>query len=156
MKTTLINKTTKTNQNLVINLEAKEFVAYLDGKEVARHFHPGGTINHKQHGKIHMFTSNVALTIEEGKILQAAYDAQPLQKIVTRETLVADYQSLVAEQYDAYERAHNNSDGNAMNIRDSYDAKIEAAEKAIRAYDAAHPRNTERSAFVERALRGED
>lgn len=150
---TLINKTTSQGKQLVISHIDGEFVATLDGTEIARHFMPGVYVPVKQ---LHIFNGKVGLSKAEGQILIAherAY-AATITIEMSRADLVAEYRGLIDEQDAAYTRAHDQQDARAMQIKMGFDAKIEAAAQAIRDYDAAHPeetaaRNAERAARVE-------
>lgn len=152
--TTLISKATQTGKILVIDHVAGEFVARVDGSEVARHRMPGMYVPAK---KLHIFAGAVGLTKAEGQILIDA-DRAYIATIVaqpTRFDLVSDYHALIAAQESAYQRAHDRQDPHAMQIRLGFDAKIEAAAQTIRDYDIAHPeeaavRDAERAESVER------
>lgn len=72
-----------------------------------------------------------------------------------RRDLVAQHAGLCDEQSYQFERAHAQQNENAWNIKASYEPKIEAAEAAIAAFDAAHPEilaeiKTEEADSVER------
>lgn len=131
----LINKTTGQGKTLIISHINGEFVATLDGIEVARHTMPGVYLPAKQ---LHIFNGKVGLTKAEGQILIAherAY-ASALVVELSRADLVAAYHGLIAEQETAYTRAHDRQDARAMTIRIGFDAQIAAAAQAIRDYDA--------------------
>lgn len=152
--TTLITKTTSQGKQLVIAHSSGEFVATLDGIEVARHVMPGMYVPAKQ---LHIFAGKVGLSKVEGQMMidhERAY-AAAIVAAPTRADLVAEYHGLVEMQDAAYSQSHDRQDARAMTIRERYDAKIEAAAQAIRDYDAAHPdetadRNAERAEAVER------
>ena len=152
----LISKTTRDGKSLVITFDGHTFVATLDGAELARGVNPGHRI--RQGGQmLHVFGGKVGLTLAEGDVLlQAARQAILARpRTLRRADLVAAYQGLVDEQAAQYDRAHARQDARAMQVRESYDARIAAAEQAIREYDAAHPeeeaaRQAERQASLER------
>lgn len=120
---TLITKTTRDGKPLTITFDGDLFIATVGGVELARHGLPGAQVRVKGE-MVHVFAGKVGLTLAEGTILRAAYDARPRRPApITREGLVATYAGLVDAQAVAYER-------------------IEAARQAIREYDAAHPEET--------------
>lgn len=152
--TTLISKITQAGKALTIEHVVGEFIARVDGSEVARHRMPGMYVPAK---KLHIFAGTVGLTKAEGQVLIDADRAYVAMLIAqpSRADLVSDYHALVAEQEAAYQHAHDRQDPRAMQIRLDFDAKIEAAAQAIREYDAIHPEETtarkiERAEVVER------
>lgn len=152
--TALITKTTSQGKQIIIAHIDGEFVATLDGTEIARHVMPGMYVPAKQ---LHIFAGKVGMSKSEGQIMidhERAYAATIVVEM-SRADLVAEYHGLVADQDAAYNRAHDRQDARAMAIRESYEAKIEAAAQAIRDYDATHPeeavaRKAERAESIER------
>lgn len=139
---TLISKTTRDGKPLQITFDGETFIATVAGRALARHILPGAPVTVAGE-RVHVFAGKVGLTLAEGAILRAAYDARPRRAApVTRESLVATYQGLCDAQDAAYQRAHDREDARAMAIRESYEDRIEAARQAIVAYDAAHPEET--------------
>jgi hypothetical protein len=158
MATTLISKKTQKGQSLEITFDGSQYVATLDGVELAQSWMPGTYVAAKQ---LHVFAGKVGLSKAEGEVLLAAEkSAADARRNATpapasRADLVAEYRGWIDEQAAAYERAHDRQDANAMHIKMSFDAKIEAAAEAIKAYDTAHPEETaqreaDRAASVER------
>lgn len=134
----LITKTTRDGKQLVITQHGGDFVATLDGAQILQVATPGMWVAAKQ---LHILGGKIGLSRQEGEMLIAARRAWADGIVVepTRADLIATYQGLLDEQAAVYERAHDRQDARAMQIRMSYDAKIEAAAQAIRDYDAAHP-----------------
>lgn len=153
--TPLISKTTRDGKALEITCDGGDFVATLNGKEIARSWTPGYFVAAKQ---LHVFAGKVGLTKAEGNILIEADKARTASYVpgpATRADLLAEYHALIEEQAEAYERAHDRQDARAMAIKMSFDAKIEASAQAIRDYDTTHPEETaqraaESAAAVER------
>lgn len=148
----LINKTTSQGKALEIDYINGEFIATVDGVEMARDRQPGYFSPPKQ---LHVFGHKIGLTKAEGQILISAERAYAATIVIemSRAGMVAEYNALIEDQDAVYTRAHDRQDARAMQIRESYDAKIEAAAQAIRDYDVAHPeetatRNAERAEAV--------
>lgn len=134
------------------------FTMQVNGAVVATANEPGHRAV-KQGQTIHVFADTIALPRAEGDTLRTAYTAwimaQP--RTITRADLVAELETLLEAQQAAFERAHDAQDANAWTIKASFGARIAAAEQALAAYDADHPRAPQPvSATVARMLRGED
>jgi len=152
--TILIDRISKQGKPFQVRYEDGEFIVTHDGQEVAR----STSYGHRGNG-VHVFADKVGLTFAEGDILRNAYEARlmAMPRTVTRAELAADYESLIEEQADAFQRAHDRADARAWSIKAGYEARIEAARQAIVAYDAANPRQAQpMSAGAARMLRGED
>ena len=152
--TILIDRISKQGKPFQVRYEDGEFIATHDGQEVARSREYG----HRGNG-VHVFADKVGLTFAEGDILREAHTARLLAmpRTISRADLVAEYNSLIDEQADAFQCAHDRADARAWSIKESYEARIETARQAIVAYDAANPRQAQpMGAAAARMLRGED
>lgn len=157
MTEAIVTRTTKTGRTLEIRvrrdiLDQFSAVATLDGERAA-----SGTpqkLDRATARKLPGFThyipdhrAPIALTTAEAEALSAAIAAAERDDPATqaralrdeRRNLVGDVLAAIEGQSDAFERAHAREDVRAWDIKLSHEPKIEAAQAALAAFDAAHP-----------------